>query len=93
MVSENEIYQAFDLYLKEENLELYDLNLVDFPDISKIEVYVYSSNIINLERSLKVGDEISGHFVYGHVDCVSEISRIEKLSLFSKTFLSNWLVR
>tara|TARA_B100001175_G_C19252636_1_gene515452 strand:- start:146 stop:736 length:591 start_codon:yes stop_codon:yes gene_type:complete len=37
------------------------------------------SNIINLERSLKVGDEISGHFVYGHVDCVSEISRIEKL--------------
>ena len=49
MVSENEIYQAFDLYLKEENLELYDLNLVDFPVISKIEVFVYSSNTINLE--------------------------------------------
>ena len=49
MVSENEIYQAFDLYLKEENLELYNLNLVDFPVISKIEVFVYSSNTINLE--------------------------------------------
>ena len=25
-------------------------------------------DIINLEKSLKVGDEISGHFVFGHVD-------------------------
>ncbi|RKY31926.1 MAG: riboflavin synthase [Candidatus Omnitrophota bacterium] len=24
---------------------------------------------VNLERSLKVGDRISGHFVYGHIDC------------------------
>ena len=23
---------------------------------------------INLEKSLKIGDEISGHFVYGHVE-------------------------
>ena len=35
---------------------------------------------INLEKSLKVGDEISGHFVYGHVDTVLKISKIEKLS-------------
>tara|TARA_Y100001970_G_scaffold280264_1_gene388959 strand:- start:140 stop:730 length:591 start_codon:yes stop_codon:yes gene_type:complete len=35
--------------------------------------------IINLEKSLKVGNEISGHFVYGHVDCISEILLIEKL--------------
>jgi len=33
---------------------------------------------INLEKSLKVGDEISGHFVYGHVDCVTQISKIRK---------------
>jgi riboflavin synthase len=28
---------------------------------------------INLERSLKVGDELGGHFVLGHVDGVAEI--------------------
>tara|TARA_Y100000590_G_scaffold314223_1_gene355238 strand:+ start:1359 stop:1943 length:585 start_codon:yes stop_codon:yes gene_type:complete len=37
------------------------------------------SQIINIEKSLKVGDEISGHFVYGHIDCTSHISKIEKL--------------
>ena len=31
---------------------------------------------INLEKSLKVGDEIGGHFVYGHVDCLGELSDI-----------------
>ena len=39
------------------------------------------SQIINIEKSLKVGDEISGHFVYGHVDCVTQISKIKKLDL------------
>ena len=34
---------------------------------------------INLEKSLKAGDEISGHFVYGHVDCVSKILEIKNL--------------
>ena len=38
MVSENEIQQQIDSYLKDENLELYDLNIVNFPNISKIEV-------------------------------------------------------
>ncbi len=28
---------------------------------------------VNLERSLKVGDELGGHLVYGHVDSVAEI--------------------
>jgi len=27
------------------------------------------SDKVNLERSLKVGDRISGHFVTGHIDC------------------------
>jgi len=27
------------------------------------------SERVNLERSLKVGDRISGHFVMGHIDC------------------------
>ena len=34
---------------------------------------------INLEKSLKVGDEISGHFVYGHVDCACKILEIKNL--------------
>ena len=29
---------------------------------------------VNLEKSLKIGDEISGHFVYGHVDRTTQIS-------------------
>ena len=34
---------------------------------------------INIEKSLKIGDEISGHFVYGHVDQTTRISNIYKL--------------
>ena len=30
---------------------------------------------VNLERSLKVGDRISGHFVTGHIDCVGVIRK------------------
>lgn len=33
---------------------------------------------VNLERSLKVGDEIGGHFVSGHVDGVGVIKEIQK---------------
>lgn len=32
---------------------------------------------VNLERSLKAGDELGGHFVAGHVDGVATISAIE----------------
>ena len=34
--------------------------------------------IINIERSLKVGDRMEGHFVLGHVDGVGIIQKIEK---------------
>jgi len=33
---------------------------------------------INLEKSLKVGDEISGHFVYGHIDTTLELKKVNK---------------
>ena len=33
---------------------------------------------INLEKSLRVGDEVGGHFVYGHVDCLGELSKIHE---------------
>ena len=36
--------------------------------------------LINLEKSLKVGDELGGHFVYGHVDTTAVIRSIEKIN-------------
>ena len=33
-------------------------------------------NVVNLERALRVGDEIGGHFVSGHVDTVLELKKI-----------------
>ena len=33
-------------------------------------------NIVNLERALRVGDEIGGHFVTGHVDTILEVIKI-----------------
>ena len=30
---------------------------------------------VNLERALKIGDRLSGHFVSGHIDCVGIIRR------------------
>ena len=36
--------------------------------------------LINLEKSLKVGDELGGHFVYGHVDTTAIIKSIEQIN-------------
>ena len=33
---------------------------------------------VNLERALKMGDRLSGHFVTGHVDCMSRIKDLIK---------------
>ena len=33
-------------------------------------------DLINIETSLKYGDEISGHYVQGHVDCTSKVKNI-----------------
>ena len=33
-----------------------------------------TGEVVNLERSLKAGDRIGGHFVYGHVDGVGEVT-------------------
>ena len=41
-VSEKSIEESFITFLKGENLELYDLNIANYPSISKIEIYIYS---------------------------------------------------
>ncbi|MED6343153.1 MAG: riboflavin synthase [Pseudomonadota bacterium] len=36
-------------------------------------------DVVNIEQSLKLGDSIDGHFVFGHVDEVSIVQKIEEL--------------
>jgi riboflavin synthase len=38
------------------------------------------NDIINIERSIKVGDRIDGHFVYGHIDTVGIVKNINDLN-------------
>ena len=40
---------------------------------------IFKNEKINLEKSLQIGDEISGHFVYGHVDTTTIVSEILEL--------------
>ena len=51
-------------------------------NFSKIKV----GTIVNMEKSLKFGDEISGHYTQGHVDTVGKVI---KLVILDKT----WIVR
>ncbi len=34
---------------------------------------------VNLERSLRLGDELGGHLVFGHVDAVGEVLELERV--------------
>ena len=58
-VSENEIKQQIDSYLKDENLELYDLNIVNFPNISKIEVFIYSVDDVNIDITTRLNKQLN----------------------------------
>ena len=48
------------------------INCSNFNEIKK-------GDEINIEKSLRVGDEISGHFVFGHVDDTSKLTSIKKV--------------
>ena len=39
---------------------------------------IKKNNIINLEKSVKHGDLISGHYSFGHIDCCGKIKKIIK---------------
>ena len=43
-------------------------------DLGNVKV----GSTVNIERSLKVGDRLEGHFVLGHIDGVTTITKIEK---------------
>ena len=54
-------------------------------DVSKETVNCTNFNqiklgdLINIEKSLRVGDEISGHFVFGHVDETAKLVSLKKI--------------
>jgi riboflavin synthase len=41
-------------------------------------------SVVNLERSLRIGDRLSGHFVQGHVDATAKILALEPVGLDHK---------
>ena len=53
---------------------------------------------VNLEKSLKVGDSLDGHFVYGHIDATGKILEVRKegesvvLSIFLPKDIAKYVV-
>jgi len=41
--------------------------------------HLQEGDLVNVERSLKFGDEVGGHILSGHVDVAASITKIEKL--------------
>ncbi len=44
-------------------------------------LFLSSGQKVNLERSLKLGERLSGHLVLGHVDGVGEVARLTRAGL------------
>ncbi len=57
-VKKENIISSIDQFLNEENLELYDINIANFPSISKIEVFIYSKNEIKQETYERLSYQI-----------------------------------
>jgi riboflavin synthase len=63
------------------SLEKYNGNISKFylsKETLKRTIFKFSKigDIINLEKSMKFGNRISGHFVQGHVDITSQVGKI-----------------
>lgn len=60
------------------------------PETARVTAFSYSrvGDKVNLEKSLKVGDRLDGHFVMGHVDGVGEIKEIKKIGEFIELIIS-----
>ena len=63
----------------ENNKYLLTVNISE-ETLKKSTIRFWNDNYeINIEKSLKAGDEIAGHFVYGHIDCATKILKINEL--------------
>ena len=51
--------------------------------------YLKKKDVINLEKSLKYGERISGHFVQGHVDATARVSSIK---MIGKSWAVNFIL-
>ena len=71
---------TFKVNLGEETQHRTNFSNEEFNELSKI----------NIEKSLKIGDEISGHFVYGHIDCTTNVTNIKKLDNSWEFFFQNF---
>ena len=52
--------------------------------------YAKKGDIVNLEKSLKYGNRVSGHFVQGHVDTTTIVKKIQKIG---KSWLFNFVLK
>lgn len=41
---------------------------------------LHSSDNVNLERALRLGDRLGGHIVSGHIDCIARLIGIQEIS-------------
>ena len=67
-ITKNETKYNFKVNIGEETLKRTNLNNC-----------VINKQKINIEKSLTIGDEIGGHFVYGHVDATTNLIKIINL--------------
>ena len=65
---------------KNNNLFEFEVNVGE-ETLSRTNIVNWNTNTkVNLEKSLKVGDELSGHFVYGHIDTTLKINKIKRVN-------------
>lgn len=64
--------------------KLLNKNLFFFISYSTFQItnfkYLKKNSTVNLEKSLKFGDEIAGHFVQGHIDTIGKVISLKKLA-------------
>jgi len=72
---EKQINKISQFYLSKETL-----NKTNFKSLRK-------NDVINIEKSLVYGERVSGHFVQGHVDTTSKVS---KISYLGKSWFINY---
>ena len=55
--------------------------------------YLKKGDAVNLETSLRAGDSIGGHFLYGHVDDIGTVSSITRLKNKNKENSQNYIYK
>ena len=63
----------------EQNQNYFEVEVSQETDDKTTTKFWKEGTKINLEKSLKVGDEIGGHFVYGHVDRTTKLHKLNNL--------------